>query len=233
MTRGKSHMDGVNFEDPDRWIRFLNQKLQNSKEEERASISRELHDDLGQILTAIQINLQLHRKECCHSSERVDDSIELIEDMIEKVRLKSAELRPGVISELCFIDVIKRLLEKMSSSQAYKIDFLSKDNFPNINQQLKIDLFRIIQEAVNNAIRHANASTIFVNLDFNKEKLTVSISDNGNGFEITNIKRKVNTNLHLGLLGMEERAMRHNGKLYIKSEIDTGTIILAELKYDL
>ncbi|MBR9873540.1 sensor histidine kinase [Vibrio sp. J1-1] len=226
-------MDGVNFEDPDRWIRFLNQKLQNSKEEERASISRELHDDLGQILTAIQINLQLHRKECCHSSERVDDSIELLEDMIEKVRLKSAELRPGVISELCFIDVIKRLLEKMSSSQAYKIDFLSKDNFPNINQQLKIDLFRIIQEAVNNAIRHANASTIFVNLDFNKEKITVSISDNGSGFEITNIKRKVNTNLHLGLLGIEERAMRHNGKIHIQSELKTGTRILAELKYDL
>ncbi|MBR9787769.1 MAG: sensor histidine kinase [Vibrionaceae bacterium] len=226
-------MDCVNFEDADRWIRFLNQKLQNSKEEERASISRELHDDLGQILTAIQINLQLHRKECCHSSQRVDDSIELIEDMIEKVRLKSAELRPGIISELCFIDVIKRLLEKMSSSQAYKIDFTSKDNFPDINRQLKIDLFRIIQESVNNAIRHANASTIFVNLDFNIDKVTVEISDDGIGFELNKIKRKVNAHLHLGLLGMEERAMRHNGKLYIKSEIDTGTIILAELKYDL
>ncbi|MDV6252732.1 sensor histidine kinase [Vibrio sp. EA2] len=226
-------MDCVNFEDPDRWIRFLNQKLQNIKEEERASISRELHDDLGQILTAVQINLQLHKKECCHSRDRVDDSIELIEDLIEKVRHKSAELRPGIISELCFIDAIKRLLKKMSASQSNKIDFTSKPNFPDVSQQLKIDLFRIIQESVTNAIRHANASTIFVNLDFNAEKITVSISDNGIGFEIKKIKRKVNTYLHLGLLGMEERVKRHKGKIHIQSEINTGTKILAELKYDL
>lgn len=233
MNRGKSHMDCVSFEDPGRWIRFLNQKLQNSKEEERASISRELHDDLGQILTAIQINLQLHRKECCNRSDRVNDSIELIEDIIEKVRHKSAELRPGVISELCFIDAIKRLLEKMSISQENKIDFKYRNNFPDVSQQLKIDVFRIIQEAVNNAIRHANATNIFVNLDFDREKVTVSISDNGNGFEITKIKRKVNTNLHLGLLGMDERAGRHNGKIHIQSELNTGTRILAEFKYDL
>lgn len=226
-------MDCVNFEDPDRWIRFLNQKLQNIKEEERACISRELHDDLGQVLTAIQINLQLHRKECCHSRERVDDAIALIEDMIEQVRHKSAELRPGIISELCFIDAIKRLLEKMSIYQESKIEFKYKNNFPNVSQQLKVDVFRIIQEAVNNAIRHANATNIFVNLDFNREKVTVSVSDNGNGFEITKIKRKVNTNLHLGLLGMEERAGRHNGKIHIQSNLNTGTRILAEFKYDL
>ncbi|WP_319536322.1 sensor histidine kinase [uncultured Vibrio sp.] len=226
-------MDCVNFEDPERWIRFLNQKLQNIKDEERASISRELHDDLGQVLTAIQINLQLHRKECCHSRDRVDDSIELIEDIIDKVRHKSAELRPGIISEWCFIDAIKRLLEKMSDPQSNKIDFKSKPNFPDVSQQLKNDLFRIIQEATNNAIRHANASTIFVNLDFNAEKITVSISDNGTGFEINKIKRKVNTQLHLGLLGMEERAARHKGKIHIQSEINTGTRILAELKYDI
>jgi signal transduction histidine kinase len=226
-------MDCAKLEDPYKWIRFLNEKLQISKEEERASISRELHDDLGQVLTAIQINLQLHKKEHCNNSSRVDDSISLIEDVIEKVRHKSAELRPGIISEVCFVNVIKCLLEKMSSTSKNKIGFSCKEQFPDVGQQLKTDLFRIIQEAVNNAIRHANASTILVNLDFNRDRITVEISDDGTGFEINKIKRKVNTNLHLGLLGMEERTMRHNGKLYIKSEINTGTIILAELKYDI
>ncbi len=226
-------MDCANCEDPYKWIRFLNQKLQNSKEEERASISRELHDDLGQVLTAIQINLQLHKKENCGNSSRVDHSIELIEDVIEKVRHKSAELRPGIISELCFIEAIERLIEKISSPLKNKIEFTSRDNFPDVSQQLKIDIFRIIQEATNNAVRHANANTIFVNLDFNKDTITVDISDNGIGFEMPTIKRKVNTNLHLGLLGMEERAMRHNGKLDVKSEVNVGTRILAELKYDI
>ncbi|CAE6887526.1 sensor histidine kinase [Vibrio sp. B1FLJ16] len=226
-------MDCANYEDPYKWIRFLNQKLQNSKEEERASISRELHDDLGQILTAIQINLQLHKKENCSNSCEVDNSIDLIEDVIERVRHKSAELRPGIISELCFIDAIKRLLEKMSSPLKNKIGFTSKGNFPDVSQQLKIDLFRIIQEAVNNAIRHANASTIFVNLEFNKDTITVDITDDGTGFEISTIQSKVNTNLHLGLLGMEERAMCHNGKFSVESQVNTGTRILAELKYDI
>ncbi|MGP8306386.1 sensor histidine kinase [Vibrio sp. YIC-376] len=226
-------MDCAKLEDPYKWIRFLNEKLQISKEEERASISRELHDDLGQVLTAIQINLQLHKKEHCNNSCRVDDSISLIEDVIEKVRHKSAELRPGIISEVCFINAIKRLLEKMSSTLNNEIKFTFKEKFPDVSQQLKTDLFRIIQEAVNNVIRHANASSILVHLDFNKDTITVEISDDGIGFEINKIKRKVNTHLHLGLLGIEERAMRHNGKLYIKSEINTGTRILVELKYDI
>ncbi len=226
-------MDCGNYEDPYKWIRFLNHKLQISKEEERASISRELHDDLGQLLTAIQINLQLHKKENCRNICQVDDSIDLIEDVIEKIRYKSAELRPGILSELCFIDAIKRHLDKVSSSLKNKIDFISTDDFPDVSQQLKIDLFRIIQEAVNNAIRHANASTIYVNLDVNKYAITVVISDDGTGFDITKIKRKVNNNLHLGLLGMEERAMRHNGNLHVESEVNIGTRILAELKYEL
>ncbi len=226
-------MDCANYEDPYKWIRFLNQKLQNSKEEERANISRELHDDLGQILTAIQINLQLHKKESCHHSCEVDKSIDLIEDVIDKIRCKSAELRPGIISELCFIEVVKQFLGKTSSPLKNKIDFSSKDSFPEVSQQLKIDLFRIIQEAVNNAIRHANANSILVNLDFNKDTITVDITDDGVGFDISVVRHKVNTNLHLGLLGMEERTLRHNGKLDVKSEVNIGTRILAELKYDI
>ncbi len=226
-------MDCANYEDPYKWIRFLNQKLQNSKEEERASISRELHDDLGQILTAIQINLQLHKKDSCHNSCEVDKSIDLIEDVIEKIRHKSAALRPGIISELCFIEVIKQFLEKASSPLKNKIEFSSKENFPVMSQQLKIDLLRIIQEAINNAIRHANANSILVNLDFNKDTIIVDITDDGVGFDISAIRQKVNANLHLGLLGMEERTMRHNGRFDVKSQVSLGTKILAELKYDI
>ncbi len=226
-------MDCANYEDPYKWIRFLNQKLQNSKEEERANIARELHDDLGQILTAIQINLQLHKKEILNHSREVDNSIALIEDVIEKIRYKSAELRPGIISEKSFIDAINRLLEKMSIPLKNNIDFVYKDNFPDVSQQIKVDIFRIIQEAVNNVIRHANATTILVNLDFNKDTITVDITDDGIGFDISTIQRKVNTNLHLGLLGMEERAMRHRGKFDVKSKVNIGTKILAELKYDI
>ncbi len=143
-------MDCANYEDPYKWIQFLNHKLQNSKEEERANISRELHDDLGQVLTAIQINLQLHKKENCANNCRVDHSIDLIEDVIEKVRYKSAELRPGIVSELCFIDAIARLLDKISSPLKNKIEFTSKDNFPDVSQQLKIDIFRVIQAVQKN-----------------------------------------------------------------------------------
>ncbi len=226
-------MDCAQYEDPYKWIRFLNQKLQHSKEEERANISRELHDDLGQILTAIKINLQLHKKENCTNSGEIENSIALMEDVIEKVSYKSAELRPGTISEKSFVDAIKRLLEKMSCPFKNQIEFVYKDDFPDVNQQLKIDIFRIIQESVNNAIRHANATTILVNLDFNKDTITVDITDDGIGFEISTIQRKVNTNLHLGLLGMEERAMCHRGKLDVKSKVNIGTKILAELKYDI
>ncbi|MGR5238838.1 sensor histidine kinase [Vibrio alfacsensis] len=220
------------LKDAYRGIRDLTAKIQNAKEEERKSISRELHDQFGQSLTATQINLQLYKKHHPEDSEKIDDSIKIIQDMIKQVRSISFDLRPSILDDVGLIAALSNLLRKMSLSLENPITFNAQANFPMIDSQLATTLFRIIQESVNNAIRHANATEIVVNLRCNDKIISAEVKDNGTGFNVNEIKQKVIKGRHLGLLGIEERVLTHHGKLTFNSHLDCGTSVLVEFEYE-
>lgn len=213
-------------------IRDLTAKIQNAKEEERKSISRELHDQFGQSLTATQINLQLYKKEHPENSIRIDDSIKVIQAMIKQVRSISFDLRPSILDDVGLIAALNNLLPKMSLPLDNPVKFHAPVNFPMIHSQLATTLFRIIQESVNNAIRHSNATEIVVRLSFSGRIITAEVTDNGTGFNVNDIKEKVIRGKHLGLLGIEERVLTHNGKLTLNSQLDSGTSVLVEFEYE-
>lgn len=213
-------------------MRKLASKLQHAKEEERKSISRELHDQFGQSLTAIQIGLQLYRRQHPANSEQIDTSVSTIQAMIKQVRAFSFDLRPSLLDDVGLVAAINNLANKMSASLDYPILFSADDNFPETSPELTTTLFRVIQESLTNAVRHAKASQIKVTLSFDANKVTSVISDNGIGFDIGKIKNKIINGGHLGLLGAEERVRSQNGRLDIKSQPEGGVVITIEFPYE-
>ncbi|WP_299809378.1 two-component regulator propeller domain-containing protein [uncultured Shewanella sp.] len=206
-------------------LRSLATQIQNAKEEERKSISRELHDQFGQTLTATKINLQLYKKFNYQEQERIDSAISITHTMIQQMRAISFNLRPALLDDEGLVAGVKLQLEKMSALIANPIKFNVSNDFPMVNQGITINVFRIIQESVNNAIRHAEANQIFVSLRFHREQLFIEIKDDGKGFDVDNVKQNTFSGIHLGLLGMEERVHSLSGKLILNSSIGNGSII--------
>lgn len=212
-------------------MRNLASKIQNAKEEERKAISRELHDQFGQTLTAAQINLQLYEKNGFCEHAKIVDTITNIKAMIKQVRALSFNLRPPVLDDVGFIAAIESLIAEMST-QEQRITLVGQENFPALEQSMTTALFRIIQETLSNAIRHAHASQIMIILDHSAKQVSAEITDNGIGFDLKAVKSKAAKGLHLGLLGVEERVLLQNGKLNIKSKPGLGTTVKVEFKLE-
>ncbi|CAM3512723.1 two-component regulator propeller domain-containing protein [Shewanella pealeana] len=206
-------------------LRSLATQIQNAKEEERKSISRELHDQFGQTLTATKINLQLYKKFNYQEQERIDSAISITHTMIQQMRAISFNLRPALLDDEGLVAGVKLQLEKMSALIANPIEFSVSSDFPIVNQGITINVFRIIQESVNNAIRHADAKQICVSLIYHSEQLLIEIKDDGKGFDVEKAKQNTFSGIHLGLLGMEERVHSLSGKLMLHSSVTNGSII--------
>ncbi|MGI2258874.1 ligand-binding sensor domain-containing protein [Shewanella sp. GXUN23E] len=212
-------------------MRSLATRLQHAKEEERKSISRELHDQFGQSLTATQISLQLFRRQHPQGSQQIDQCIDTIQGMIKQVRAISFDLRPSLLDDVGLVAGISHQLRIMSSSLSHPITFVADEDFPRINPELTITLFRVIQESVTNAIRHAMATRIEVTLAVTDSSVRARISDNGIGFDIDSVKAKISGGRHLGLLGVEERVLSLAGDLEINAAVGGGVSITVEFPY--
>ncbi|ABM00078.1 two-component regulator propeller domain-containing protein [Shewanella amazonensis] len=213
-------------------MRNLATRLQYAKEEERKSISRELHDQFGQSLTATQISLQLFRRQHPGDPKLIDTCITTIQAMIKQVRAISFDLRPSLLDDVGLVAGLHHQLNKMSSSLTHPIIFNADTDIPELSPELTITLFRVIQESVTNAIRHANATRIEVKLYPDGDKIKAEVSDNGVGFEPGGISAKVSKGGHLGLLGIEERVKSQNGNLNIKAIPHGGVSISVEFPYE-
>lgn len=213
-------------------MRNLATRLQYAKEEERKSISRELHDQFGQSLTATQISLQLFRRQHPNDTDLIDTCITTIQSMIKQVRAISFDLRPSLLDDVGLVAGLHHQLNKMSSSLAHPIIFNADADIPELSPSLTITLFRVIQESVTNAIRHANATKIEVTLYLDGNNIKADVSDNGVGFDPDDISSKVSKGGHLGLLGIEERVRSQNGNLNIKAIPNGGVSISVEFPYE-
>lgn len=213
-------------------MRSLATRLQYAKEEERKSISRELHDQFGQSLTATQISLQLFRRQHPNDSELIDTCIGTIQSMIKQVRAISFDLRPSLLDDVGLVAGLNRQLSNMSASLPRPIAFSADEQFPKLNPELTTTLFRVIQESVTNAIRHAHATAIAVRLYTKDNTVTAEISDNGIGFNPDDINSKITEGGHLGFLGIEERVKSMQGHLRIKAAPNSGVFISVEFPYE-
>ena len=206
-------------------LRRLASRLETAKEEERQHISRELHDELGQTLTATKINLRLLQKQDGERGERLQPAVDMMDRMIAQVRAISLDLRPPLLDEAGLIPALKSELRQVADRTAMDIRLEVADGFPALPPTIETVLFRAIQEAVSNALRHASASRIDVGLFHVDGAVEVEIRDDGRGFDVDGVRQRALRGEHLGLLGVDERVNSVGGSVRLESAPGRGTVL--------
>ena len=203
-------------------LHLLSEHVEKVREEERIAISRELHDELGQALTAIKIDLGLIKQKTSDKEvvDRLSKVSVMLSDTIKNVQKLTSQLRPLMITDLG--------LE--ATTEWYADEFERRNNIPvyldlKINKSLPDDvslsIFRIIQESLTNVSRHSNATQIGIQLKQNKEAISLKITDNGIGIS----EKALTSNKSFGIIGMKERANSMGGTLDVYCENKKGTVV--------
>ena len=206
-------------------LRSLWQHKEKLREDERKRIARELHDELGQLLTALKFDLLLLGNDYRENKELVE-RIEVLDHYISNTIMKSVQeistkLRPAVLDKLGLKAAIEWLTDELSRRNNISSEIVTNFEESDISPACSTTLFRIIQESFTNMVRHAEASSVKVSLIKKKNNLELIIKDNGQGFN----ESIINSSNALGLLGMRERAISINGDLKIESHPGRGTSI--------
>lgn len=205
----------------------LSASLVQAQETERRSLARELHDEVGQALSAVLVELRnLSAGHISQSEEQLSRHVEtikgLVENTVRTVRNMSLLLRPSMLDDLGLIPALRWQAREVSRRTCMDVtvgtDFVS-DNLPD---EYKTCIYRVVQEALHNCSRHSYATAVRIQVMQGPELLTLSIRDNGRGFDVQHSKG-------LGLLGIEERVAHLGGTCEIHSEPGSGTIIAIEL----
>lgn len=208
--------------------REYSRRLIEVQEGERRRLSRELHDQVGQILAAVKMNLHALRQKCSAPEilSSIEHNMKVIDEAVDQVRDLSVNLRPSLLDDLGLVVAVRWYLDRHAKSCGVPADFttrsLSDDD--RFSSELETACFRIVQEALTNVARHARASRISVVLERVGQDLVLLISDDGAGFDITALRANAAT---VGLRSMEERVQAVGGSLTIDSAPELGTAICA------
>jgi PAS domain S-box-containing protein len=215
-------------------LRALAERLQTVREEDRKKVARDLHDQIGQILTSIKMDLTWMTRHLPQSEElllaRVAESIQSINDGVKAVRTICSGLRPGVLDDLGLAAAI----EWQASDFAARNGVLCEVTVPPVDLHLDGDrataTFRIFQECLTNVNRHAHAKSVRVVLSQEDENILLVVQDDGIGFHQTDLSNSLGS---LGLLGMKERAQFCGGDVQISSSPGNGTTVTVRVPVDI
>lgn len=212
-------------------LRALTARLQTIREEERTDIARELHDELGQALTALKMDLAslLVRlpKRSKKLQERVQAMTAEIDVTIKAVRRMSSQLRPGMLDDLGLGPSIEWYGQEFQTRTNIEVETTVPDQDLPLDQQRATALFRIFQETLTNVARHANATRVQATLEVEDDAVKLHIADNGQGIDLAQARVKRS----LGLLGMRERAEMIQGTLEIQGEPGKGTTVMVRIPF--
>jgi len=215
-------------------LRALAERLQLVREEDRKSVARDLHDQIGQILTSIKMDMSWMSRRLPESEgevlSRLKESIQLINDGVKAVRAICSGLRPGVLDDLGLAAAIEWQASEFTSRNG----ILCQVTVPPVDLHLDGDrataAFRIFQECLTNVIRHAQAKTVRVVLSEENESIVLVVEDDGIGFSESNLSNSLGS---LGLLGMKERAQFCGGEVQISSSPGNGTTVTVRVPVDI
>jgi PAS domain S-box-containing protein len=208
-------------------VRRMSQQLLRAQEDERRLIARELHDEVGQSLTAALLNLQalVHLPDPIELPARLEDSMAQIERVLQQIRTLSLNLRPALLDDLGLVPALRWLV----SRQAERAGFDAKFNVDLMDERFAADIettcFRAVQEAITNIARYAQAQCVTIELLKRGTELCVSIRDDGVGFEVAAALQRAAQGHSMGLLSMQERVLLLGGQMRIESAPGQGTMI--------
>ncbi len=208
-------------------LRLLSRKLLETQENERRHLARELHDEVGQTLTATKLGLhamsdlfQLSRREKLY-----EELVANLDRVLTQVRSLSLNLHPSLLDDLGLVAAIRGLGSRMATLSGIKLTLDLPPADPRFPPLVEITCYRVVQEALNNIARHAGAIKVELAFRVEGDELRVTIRDDGRGFDVETMRRKVQGGSSLGLLGMEERVQLAGGHFDLVSAPGRGTTI--------
>jgi signal transduction histidine kinase len=205
----------------------LSGQLVSVQEDERRRISRELHDEVGQVLSAMMLGLgNLRSALKTNDREEALEQVHLIEDMTERnanvVRNISLLLRPTMLDDLGLVPALRWLAREVSRTNRMEVDVSSVDELEDLPEGHRTCVYRVVQEALRNACRHSGGQRVHVSVRMTESQLRIDVQDDGKGFQPS-------LETGVGILGMEERVARLGGKLRVDSSPGQGTTVHFEL----
>jgi signal transduction histidine kinase len=204
--------------------------LQDVSESEKTRLARDLHDALGSLLTAIKMDMAWVRGQLSADQTALIDKLERamknLDQAIQKKRQIIEELRPTTLSNFGLVTAARELAEQEASRAGWELRIDMPEEDSNLTDDIKIALYRTLQEALTNAARHAKATRVRVGLAFEASACKLEIEDNGAGFS----ERDTQPNAY-GLLEMRQRLAGRGGKLEIISKAGRGTLLRVSLPY--
>ncbi|MGH7602131.1 MAG: histidine kinase, partial [bacterium] len=210
-------------------LRNLSAYLQAAREEERTRIAREIHDELGQSLTALKMDLFWLQKRLPESREHLNEKTKtmakLIDMTINTVQRISAELRPGLLDNLGLAAAIEWQAKAFRDRTGIELELKCSLDSNDIERERSTAIFRIFQEALTNVVRHAGATRIVVNVRQNAHMLLLKVRDNGKGIT----REEIFDANSFGLIGMRERVHPWGGRVKIKGVPGKGTVVFVNL----
>jgi signal transduction histidine kinase len=209
-------------------LQMLSTQLLHAQEAERRAIARELHDEIGQELTIIQMNMQdLLSVEPARLPEHVEEGIATVERVLTQVRTMALDLRPSQLDDLGLAEALRWYLTRQAARGHLEISFDVPDLTPGPPADVATTCFRIAQEAMTNILRSAHATHVWVTVSVDAEGLALTVCDDGCGFNVAASRAQAMTGSSLGLLSMEERAALIGGRTTIESTRGMGTTVRA------
>ncbi len=207
--------------------KVISSKIVENQENEQNRIAKEIHDGIGQMLTGLKFSLEsinLDEKE--KSAQKIEYLKKLSLDIIKGVRTATFNLMPPELSDHGIVSSLTKLTQELSKLTGKEILFYNKTDFDKrLDSLVEINIYRLTQEAINNALKYADSSHIIVQLSHSPTLLSVIIDDNGKGFDITSVEKKRNSESGMGLLFMKERIQYINGRVFFNSILGEGTRI--------
>jgi two-component system, NarL family, sensor histidine kinase DegS len=213
-------------------LQYYFQQATRAQEEERKRISMELHDQTLQELFSLLRQLDvLKTKGQEISSEnraRLQKAHQQVRSIAESLRRLSQDLRPAMLDRLGLLSALGLLASEITKNSGAAASVRVEGTEVKLPEEVQLMLFRVAQEAVNNAWHHARATKIEIKLRFSEKAVGLAVEDNGSGFDLEGVKSKIGPYGKLGILGMQERARLINGKLKIESSPGKGTKVVVE-----
>lgn len=208
-------------------LESLTHRLLGVQEAERRRMARELHDELGQQLTAIKLNLEATRRAVRDSPAAavISESLALINQGIGSVRALALDLRPSLLDDLGLLPAIEWYLRRQAQRAGIEFELDAPSGFPRLSSDVETTCYRVIQEALTNAMRHAQAGRLVVRARAASEEVEFTVEDDGLGFDPTEALERGHDGESFGLHSMQERAALVGGRLDIVSAHGRGTVL--------
>jgi PAS domain S-box-containing protein len=205
----------------------LSRRLIEAQETERRHVARELHDEIGQALTALKLNLRAIERETHPAQIRgiVEESLALADRTLQQTRDLSLDLRPALLDDLGLVPALRWYLDRQGRRAGFATEFIADEIVDAVPSEVATTCFRIAQEALTNVVRHAQATAVTMSLARQGAALELVVRDSGRGFDTALAMARAQHGASLGLLGMRERAALIGATLVIESTPGQGTAI--------